>query len=92
MRFGKRSALHLDRGYDYRKIRTQLTAMGLEDLNIQRRKMSTVALIELWPSRDCRSFGWVFMPSMSLCSGAASGGPNITNKCRDRSRGALGDP
>jgi len=30
--------LHLDRGYDYPKIRTQLTAMGLNDLNIQRRK------------------------------------------------------
>jgi hypothetical protein len=30
--------LHLDRGYDYPKIRAQLEAMGLDDLNIQRRK------------------------------------------------------
>ncbi len=30
--------LHLDRGYDYPKIRTQLAGMGLDDLNIQRRK------------------------------------------------------
>ena len=30
--------LHLDRGYDYPKTRTRLTAMGLDDLNIQRRK------------------------------------------------------
>jgi transposase len=30
--------LHLDRGYDYLKIRTQLTGMGFDDLNIQRRK------------------------------------------------------
>jgi transposase len=30
--------LHLDRGYDYPKIRTQLEAMGIDDLNIQRRK------------------------------------------------------
>jgi transposase len=29
--------LHLDRGYDYPKIRTQLTDRGLGDLNIQRR-------------------------------------------------------
>ncbi len=29
--------LHLDRGYDYPKVRAQLTAMGLDDLNIQRR-------------------------------------------------------
>ncbi len=35
---GDIETLHLDRGYDYRKIRTQLTAMGLDDLNIQRRK------------------------------------------------------
>ena len=30
--------LHLDRGYDYPKIRAQLAALGLDDLNIQRRK------------------------------------------------------
>jgi transposase len=29
--------LHLDRGYDYPKTRTQLAALGLHDLNIQRR-------------------------------------------------------
>lgn len=29
--------LHLDRGYDYPKIRAQLTALGLDDINIQRR-------------------------------------------------------
>jgi hypothetical protein len=29
--------LHLDRGYDYPKIRTQLADRGLDDLNIQRR-------------------------------------------------------
>jgi hypothetical protein len=29
--------LHLDRGYDYPKVRTQLAALGLDDLNIQRR-------------------------------------------------------
>lgn len=29
--------LHLDRGYDYPKSRTQLAGMGLDDLNIQRR-------------------------------------------------------
>jgi transposase len=29
--------LHLDRGYDYPKIRAQLAALGLDDLNIQRR-------------------------------------------------------
>jgi transposase len=29
--------LHLDRGYDYPKIRAQLCALGLEDLNIERR-------------------------------------------------------
>ena len=28
--------LHLDRGYDYPKIRAQLAALGLDDLNIQR--------------------------------------------------------
>jgi len=28
--------LHLDRGYDYPKIRAQLTALGLDDINIQR--------------------------------------------------------
>ena len=32
--------LHLDRGYDYPKIRRQLAALGLDDLNIQRRKPS----------------------------------------------------
>jgi len=30
--------LHLDRGYDFPKIRTQLASMGLDDLNIQKRK------------------------------------------------------
>ena len=30
--------LHLDRGYDFAKIRAQLVALGLDDLNIQRRK------------------------------------------------------
>jgi IS5 family transposase len=30
--------LHLDRGYDFPKIRAQLTEMGLDDLNIQKRK------------------------------------------------------
>jgi transposase len=30
--------LHLDRGYDFPKIRNQLAVMGLDDLNIQRRK------------------------------------------------------
>jgi transposase len=30
--------LHLDRGYDYPKTRRELEAMGLDDLNIQRRK------------------------------------------------------
>lgn len=30
--------LHLDRGYDYPKIRRELETMGLDDLNIQRRK------------------------------------------------------
>ncbi len=29
--------LHLDRGYDYPKIRAQLASLGLDDLNIQRR-------------------------------------------------------
>ena len=29
--------LHLDRGYDYPAVRAQLAALGLEDLNIQRR-------------------------------------------------------
>jgi len=29
--------LHLDRGYDYPKVRSQLTDLGLGDLNIQRR-------------------------------------------------------
>jgi len=29
--------LHLDRGYDYPKIRIQLAGLGLDDLNIQRR-------------------------------------------------------
>jgi transposase len=29
--------LHLDRGYDYPKVRTQLAELGLEDVNIQRR-------------------------------------------------------
>ncbi len=29
--------LHLDRGYDYPKVRTQLAALGLTDLNIQQR-------------------------------------------------------
>ncbi|MCA1677200.1 MAG: IS5 family transposase [Actinobacteria bacterium] len=29
--------LHLDRGYDYPAVRDQLAALGLEDLNIQRR-------------------------------------------------------
>lgn len=29
--------LHLDRGYDYPKVRAQLTAMGLDNLNIRRR-------------------------------------------------------
>lgn len=29
--------LHLDRGYDYPKVRAQLAALGLEDVNIQRR-------------------------------------------------------
>lgn len=29
--------LHLDRGYDYPKTRTQLATLGLDDLNIQRR-------------------------------------------------------
>jgi len=30
--------LHLDRGYDYPKIRTELSALGLEDVNIQPRR------------------------------------------------------
>jgi len=30
--------LHLDRGYDYPKTRAELAALGLSDLNIQRRK------------------------------------------------------
>lgn len=30
--------LHLDRGYDYPKVRAQLAALGLDDLSIQRRK------------------------------------------------------
>ena len=30
--------LHLDRGYDYPAVRDQLAALGLDDLNIQRRK------------------------------------------------------
>ena len=30
--------LHLDRGYDYPKVRARLAALGLDDLNIQRRK------------------------------------------------------
>ncbi len=30
--------LHLDRGYDFPKIRNQLAVMGLDDLNIQKRK------------------------------------------------------
>jgi len=30
--------LHLDRGYDYPKVRAQLADLGLDDLNIQRRK------------------------------------------------------
>jgi hypothetical protein len=29
--------LHLDRGYDYPVVRAQLAALGLEDLDIQRR-------------------------------------------------------
>lgn len=29
--------LHLDRGYDYPKVRTQLAGLGLEDVNIQQR-------------------------------------------------------
>lgn len=29
--------LHLDRGYDYPVVRAQLTALGIDDLNIQRR-------------------------------------------------------
>jgi len=29
--------LHLDRGYDYPKVRAQLADRGLEDLDIQRR-------------------------------------------------------
>jgi transposase len=32
--------LHLDRGYDYPKIRAQLCALGLEDLDIQRHRRS----------------------------------------------------
>lgn len=34
--------LHLDRGYDYPKIRRQLTELGLEDVVIQRRNQPTV--------------------------------------------------
>jgi hypothetical protein len=30
--------LHLDRGYDYPKVQTHLAALGLDDLNTQRRK------------------------------------------------------
>jgi transposase len=30
--------LHLDRGYDYPKVRAQLAALGLDDLNIQNRR------------------------------------------------------
>ena len=30
--------LHLDRGYDYPKVRARLAALGLDDLNIQRRQ------------------------------------------------------
>jgi hypothetical protein len=30
--------LHLDRGYDYPAIRSQLADHGLDDLNIQRRR------------------------------------------------------
>jgi transposase len=34
---GEIETLHLDRGYDYPKIRAQLAGLGLDDLNIQRR-------------------------------------------------------
>ena len=34
---GEIETLHLDRGYDYPKTRAQLTALGLDDLSIQRR-------------------------------------------------------
>ena len=35
--------LHLDRGYDFPKVRRQLHTLGLDDLNIQRRKLRGVA-------------------------------------------------
>lgn len=42
--------LHLDRGYDYPKIRNQLAGMDLDDLNIQRRKPKG-ALVKKQPMR-----------------------------------------
>ena len=42
--------LHLDRGYDYPKIRNQLAGMGLDDLNIQRRKAKG-AVVKKQPMR-----------------------------------------
>ena len=35
---GEIETLHLDRGYDYPKTRARLAGLGLDDLNIQRRK------------------------------------------------------
>lgn len=35
---GEIETLRLDRGYDYPKIRAQLAGLGLDDLNIQRRR------------------------------------------------------
>lgn len=36
--FGDIDTLHLDRGYDYPVVRNRLAQLGLDDLNIQRRK------------------------------------------------------
>jgi len=43
--------LHLDRGYDYPKIRDQLAGLGLDDLNIQRRTKPGVAVTAKQPLR-----------------------------------------
>jgi len=43
--------LHLDRGYDYPKIRVQLAGLGLDDLNIQRRTKTGVAVTAKPPLR-----------------------------------------
>ena len=42
--------LHLDRGYDFPKIRNQLAGMGIDDLNIQRRKAKG-AVVKKQPMR-----------------------------------------